>query len=176
MCSCGLLVVVVERTWIVAVARVFLSASVSERCRRPRVSLQGMEGTLYATIMSINNFGGIIGSQIGAVITAWLGVTEGHLENFWLLVPRPPPPRTNRTRRVLHPVLIGHAASLTCTRKFLAPGAALHPSIPSLYRCSRRRGMTGDGVHVGVLPYGCTPVGVLPSGDTASDLGGAGRC
>jgi hypothetical protein len=23
----------------------------------------------------------------------------------------PPPPRTNRTRRVLHPVLIGHAAS-----------------------------------------------------------------
>ena len=23
---------------------------------------------------------------------------------------RPPPPRTNRTRRVLHPVLIGHAA------------------------------------------------------------------
>ena len=61
-----------------------------------------MEGTLYATIMSINNFGGIIGSQIGAVITAWLGVTEGHLENFWLLVPRPPPL-----------VLIGHAASLT---------------------------------------------------------------
>lgn len=86
MCSCGLLVVVVERTWIVAVARVFLSASVSERCRRPRVSLQGMEGTLYATIMSINNFGGIVGSQIGAVITSWLGVTEGHLENFWLLV------------------------------------------------------------------------------------------
>ena len=29
-------------------------------------------------------------------------------------VPLPPPPvRTNRTRRVLHPVLIGHAVSLT---------------------------------------------------------------
>ena len=27
--------------------------------------------------------------------------------------PAPFPPRTNRTRRVLHPVLIGHAASLT---------------------------------------------------------------
>jgi len=27
--------------------------------------------------------------------------------------PPPPPPRTNRTRRVLHPVLIGHAASHT---------------------------------------------------------------
>ena len=27
--------------------------------------------------------------------------------------PPPPPPRTNRTRRVPHPVLIGHAASLT---------------------------------------------------------------
>jgi len=28
-------------------------------------------------------------------------------------VPPPPPPRTIRTRRVPHPVLIGHAASLT---------------------------------------------------------------
>ena len=27
--------------------------------------------------------------------------------------PPPPPSRTNRTRRVLHPVLIGHAASFT---------------------------------------------------------------
>ena len=27
--------------------------------------------------------------------------------------PPPPAPRTNRTRRVPHPVLIGHAASLT---------------------------------------------------------------
>ena len=27
--------------------------------------------------------------------------------------PPPPPSRTNRTRRVLHPVLIGHAASLS---------------------------------------------------------------
>ena len=27
--------------------------------------------------------------------------------------PPPPSPRTNRTRRVPHPVLIGHAASLT---------------------------------------------------------------
>jgi hypothetical protein len=26
---------------------------------------------------------------------------------------RPPPPRTKWTRRVLHPVLIGHAASFT---------------------------------------------------------------
>jgi hypothetical protein len=28
-------------------------------------------------------------------------------------LPPPPPLRTDRTRRVLHPVLIGHAASLT---------------------------------------------------------------
>ena len=28
-------------------------------------------------------------------------------------VARPPPLRTNRTRRVLHPILIGHAASFT---------------------------------------------------------------
>ena len=39
------------------------------------------------------------------------------------MTPPPPPPlRTNRTRRVPHPVLIGHAASLTpCLRPALRP-------------------------------------------------------
>jgi len=51
-----------------------------------RLCPEGMEGTMYALIMSLNNLGGIIGSQFGALITTWLGVTEQNLENFWLLV------------------------------------------------------------------------------------------
>ena len=39
--------------------------------------------------------------------------------------PPPPPPRTNRTRRVLHPVLIGHAASLTAQVETRLLGASL---------------------------------------------------
>jgi len=41
---------------------------------------------MYAFIMSVNNLGGIVGSQIGAILTSLLGVTEHHMENFWLLV------------------------------------------------------------------------------------------
>ena len=41
---------------------------------------------MYALIMSINNLGGIVGSQLGAVLTTALGVTETNMQNFWLLV------------------------------------------------------------------------------------------
>lgn len=51
-----------------------------------RLCPEGMEGTMYALIMSINNLGGIVGTQFGAVVTAALGVTETNLDNFWLLV------------------------------------------------------------------------------------------
>lgn len=51
-----------------------------------RLCPEGMEGTMYALIMSINNMGGIIGSQLGAVLTTLLGVTEKNMDNFWLLV------------------------------------------------------------------------------------------
>ena len=51
-----------------------------------RLCPEGMEGTMYALIMSINNLGGIVGSQLGAVLTTALGVTETNMENFWLLV------------------------------------------------------------------------------------------
>jgi len=44
---------------------------------------------------------------------AWPSRYEGALLSFAVGAGPPPPPRTNRTRRVLHPVLIGHAASLT---------------------------------------------------------------
>mmetsp|Transcript_54127 Transcript_54127/g.128579 ORF Transcript_54127/g.128579 Transcript_54127/m.128579 type:complete len:489 (+) Transcript_54127:80-1546(+) len=51
-----------------------------------RLCPEGMEGTCYALIMSINNLGGIIGTQIGAWLTLYLGVTSTNLDNFWLLV------------------------------------------------------------------------------------------
>ena len=51
-----------------------------------RLCPEGMEGTTYALIMSINNLGGIVGSQLGAVLTTALGVTETNMQNFWLLV------------------------------------------------------------------------------------------
>ena len=38
-----------------------------------RLCPEGMEGTIYALIMSINNMGGIISSQLGAALTFYLG-------------------------------------------------------------------------------------------------------
>jgi len=51
-----------------------------------RLCPEGMEGTIYALIMSINNMGGIISSQIGAALTMYLGVTATNLDNLWKLV------------------------------------------------------------------------------------------
>jgi hypothetical protein len=51
-----------------------------------RICPEGMEGTMYALIMSINNFGGIVGTQFGALITLALGITDKNLSNFWILV------------------------------------------------------------------------------------------
>ncbi|EKX50578.1 hypothetical protein GUITHDRAFT_103804 [Guillardia theta CCMP2712] len=51
-----------------------------------RLCPEGMEATMYALIMSINNLGGVLGSQLGALITMWLGVSSSNLDHFWLLV------------------------------------------------------------------------------------------
>jgi folate/biopterin transporter len=51
-----------------------------------RLCPDGMEGTMYALIMSVNNLGGIVGSQVGAVLCTYLGVSATNLDNFWLLV------------------------------------------------------------------------------------------
>ena len=51
-----------------------------------RLCPSGMEATMYALIMSINNFGGVVGTLTGSIVTNMLGVTAKHLENFWLLV------------------------------------------------------------------------------------------
>ena len=49
-------------------------------------SNEGIEGTLFATLMSIFNGAGALGSEAGALLTSQLGVTENNFENLGLLV------------------------------------------------------------------------------------------
>jgi len=78
--------------WIFCLGESAILSIVGWICTMPVIVLasrlcpEGMEGTMYALIMSINNLGGIIGSQIGAALTVYLGVTEKSMDNFWLLV------------------------------------------------------------------------------------------
>mmetsp|Transcript_61891 Transcript_61891/g.128020 ORF Transcript_61891/g.128020 Transcript_61891/m.128020 type:complete len:505 (+) Transcript_61891:100-1614(+) len=51
-----------------------------------RLCPQGMEATMYALIMSVNNLGGVLGAQFGALITWQLAITDENLDNFWILV------------------------------------------------------------------------------------------
>jgi hypothetical protein len=52
--------------------------------------------------------------QLGALPRGAVALTSGDLQYYPLLYLQacPPPGRTNRTRRVLHPVLIGHTVYL----------------------------------------------------------------
>eukprot|EP00466_Bigelowiella_natans_P009908 jgi/Bigna1/58393/fgenesh1_pm.84_\ len=46
----------------------------------------GVEGTLFATLMSLFNLSGIISSEIGSALTAYFGVTESNFSNLGLVV------------------------------------------------------------------------------------------
>jgi len=78
--------------WIFCLGESAILSIVGWICTMPVIVLasrlcpEGMEGTMYALIMSINSMGGIIGSQLGAGLTVYLGVTEKNMDNFWLLV------------------------------------------------------------------------------------------
>ena len=48
--------------------------------------LQGVEATLFATLMSILNGGGFAGSFLGGILTSWFGVTADNFENLAALV------------------------------------------------------------------------------------------
>lgn len=48
--------------------------------------LQGVEATLFATLMSVLNGGAFVGSSIGGVLTGWFGVTAENFDNLGLLV------------------------------------------------------------------------------------------
>jgi len=50
-----------------------------------RLCPPGVEAVLFATLMSINNGAGAIGTEIGALLTKVLGVTESNFDNLALL-------------------------------------------------------------------------------------------
>ncbi|KAG1659431.1 hypothetical protein FOA52_001102 [Chlamydomonas sp. UWO 241] len=51
-----------------------------------RMCPEGVEATLFATLMSILNGGGSVGAALGAALTSALGVTSDNFNNLFLLV------------------------------------------------------------------------------------------
>ena len=51
-----------------------------------RVCPVGVEATLYALLMSITNFGGVISSEWGSLFTNMFGITGENFRNLWKLV------------------------------------------------------------------------------------------
>lgn len=51
-----------------------------------RLCPPGVEATLFALLMSVNNLAGILSYQFGALLTHWFGVTESNFDHLWLLV------------------------------------------------------------------------------------------
>lgn len=50
-----------------------------------RICPPGVEAVLFATLMSIFNGAGTVGTEVGAALTKYLGVTESNFENLGLL-------------------------------------------------------------------------------------------
>ncbi|CAM9938722.1 unnamed protein product, partial [Phaeothamnion confervicola] len=51
-----------------------------------RLCPPGVEGTLFALLMSVYNGGSALGSELGALLTRALGVTDSNFTNLGLLV------------------------------------------------------------------------------------------
>lgn len=51
-----------------------------------RLCPPGIEGTLFATLMSVFNGAGALGAEVGAFLTSALGVTESNFQNLGLLI------------------------------------------------------------------------------------------
>jgi folate/biopterin transporter len=51
-----------------------------------RLCPPGVEATLFALLMSVNNLAGLLSHELGALVTYWLGVTETNFDRLWLLV------------------------------------------------------------------------------------------
>lgn len=50
-----------------------------------RLCPPGVEAVLFATLMSINNGAGTVGTEIGALLTKWAGITDSNFDNLaWL--------------------------------------------------------------------------------------------
>ena len=51
-----------------------------------KICPEGVEGSLYATLMSISNFAGVISSEWGSLFANMYGVNHNHFNNFWKLI------------------------------------------------------------------------------------------
>ena len=51
-----------------------------------RICPKGIEGTLYALLMSLSNMGGVFASEWGSLFTAMFGVTGSNFTNLWKLM------------------------------------------------------------------------------------------
>jgi len=51
-----------------------------------RVCPVGVEATLYALLMSITNFGGVISSEWGSLFTTMFGISGNNFTNLWKLL------------------------------------------------------------------------------------------
>lgn len=51
-----------------------------------RVCPVGVEGTLYALLMSITNMGDVVSSEWGSLLTSMFGVTSSNFKNLWKLM------------------------------------------------------------------------------------------
>lgn len=51
-----------------------------------RMCPKNIEATMYAMIMSTINLGSLISSQLGGIITYYLGISEQNFENLWILL------------------------------------------------------------------------------------------
>lgn len=51
-----------------------------------RLCPEGVEATLFALLMSILNLGQLLSSELGALLTQWLGVTATNFDHLWLLL------------------------------------------------------------------------------------------
>jgi MFS family permease len=51
-----------------------------------RVCPVGIEGTLYALLMSVTNLGGVVSSEWGSMLTTMFGITSTNFTNLWKLM------------------------------------------------------------------------------------------
>lgn len=51
-----------------------------------KICPDGVEGSLYATLMSISNLAGVVSSEWGSMFANMYGVNKNHFENFWKLI------------------------------------------------------------------------------------------
>ena len=51
-----------------------------------RMCPKNIEGTMYALIMGSFNFGSILSSQFGGVLTYYMGITDSDFKNLGLLI------------------------------------------------------------------------------------------